>query len=76
MTYEQLLQKNGNHVFVYLSPFDKWVKMKVNVMISIVVDKQFQPHDGNKVVSLESEKFLIDIDNPDDLASYQIKDKL
>lgn len=76
MTYEQLLSKNGKHVFLYLEPFDKWVKMKVEVMTSLVPDEQCQLHDGKKVVTLESDKFLIDIDNPDDLASYQIKDKL
>lgn len=76
MTYEQLLNKNGKHVYVYLEPFDKWVKMKVEVMTSVVFDAYDQPHDGKKVVSLECEKFLIDIDSPDDLASYQIKEKI
>ena len=76
MTYDQLLNKNGKHVYVYLEPFDKWVKMKVEVMTSVVFDAQHQPHDGKKVVTLDSNDFMIDIDSPDDLASYQIKEKI
>lgn len=76
MTYDELLSKNGKFVFVYLEPFDKWVKMKVEVMTSVVPDEQCQLHEGKKVATLECEKFLIDIGSPDDLATYQIKDKL
>lgn len=76
MTYEQLLNKNGKHVYVYLEPFNKWVKMKVEVMTSVVPDEQCQLHDGKKVITLESNDFMIDIDSPDDLASYKIKEKL
>jgi hypothetical protein len=76
MTYDELLNKNGKFVFVYLEPFDKWAKMKVEVMTSVIADEQCELHEGKKVVTLESKDYMIDIDSPDDLASYKIKEKL